>query len=55
MILRTLFDRVLDMSLAAGVIIILVLAVRFLLRKAPKIFSYLLWAAVLFRLLWPNP
>lgn len=53
MILRTLFDRVLDMSLAAGVIIILVLAVRFLLRKAPKIFSYLLWAAVLFRLLCP--
>ena len=53
MILRDLFSQVLDMSLAAGIIILLVLAVRFLLRKTPKIFSYLLWAAVLFRLLCP--
>ena len=53
MILRDLFSQVLDMSLATGIIILLVLAVRFLLRKTPKIFSYLLWAAVLFRLLCP--
>jgi len=53
MILRDLFSRVLNMSLAAGIIILLVLAARFLLRKTPKIFSYLLWAAVLFRLLCP--
>ena len=53
MILKDLFSRVLDMSLAAGIIILLVLAARFLLRKMPKIFSYLLWAAVLFRLLCP--
>ena len=53
MILIDLFSRVLNMSLAAGIIILLVLAVRFLLRKTPKIFSYLLWAAVLFRLLCP--
>lgn len=53
MILMNLFSRVLNMSLAAGVVILLVLAARFLLRKSPKIFSYILWAAVLFRLLCP--
>ena len=53
MILMSLFSRVLNMSLAAGVVILLVLAARFLLRKSPKVFSYILWAAVLFRLLCP--
>lgn len=53
MILVKLFDRILNMSEAAGLIILIVLAVRFLLRRAPRIFSYILWAAVLFRLLCP--
>ena len=53
MILMSLFSRVLNMSLAAGVVILLVVSARFLLRKSPKIFSYILWAAVLFRLLCP--
>lgn len=41
------------MSLTAGIVIILVLLTRLLLKKAPKIFSYTLWAVVLFRLLCP--
>ena len=46
MIRMNLFSRVLNMSLAAGIVILLVLAARFLLRKSPKIFSYILWAFV---------
>jgi beta-lactamase regulating signal transducer with metallopeptidase domain len=45
--------HILDMSLTAGVVIIFVLGARLLLKKAPKIFSYALWAVVLFRLFCP--
>jgi beta-lactamase regulating signal transducer with metallopeptidase domain len=41
------------MSLTAGIVIVLVLLTRLPLKKAPKIFSYALWAVVLFRLLCP--
>ena len=41
------------MSLTASYIILVVLLARLILRKAPKIFSYALWAVVLFRLLCP--
>lgn len=51
--LQKLFILVLNMSLTAGVVILAVIAVRFLLKKAPRIFSYGLWAVVLFRLLCP--
>ena len=51
--LEQFFISVLNMSLTAGVAILVVLAVRLLLKKAPRIFSYGLWAAVLFRLLCP--
>jgi len=51
--MTNLFSHVLNMSLTASVVILCVLAARFLLRGAPKVFSYLLWAAVLFRLLCP--
>ena len=51
--LDTLFMQVLDMSKAAGIVILAVIAVRILLYKAPKIFSYLLWSVILFRLLCP--
>jgi beta-lactamase regulating signal transducer with metallopeptidase domain len=50
---NTLFPQILNMSLTAGVAIVFVLLARLLLRKAPKIFSYALWAVVLFRLLCP--
>ena len=49
----TLFPRVLNMSGAASLVIAIVLLVRLLLHRAPKRFSYALWAAVLFRLLFP--
>ena len=50
-------DRVLlgllDMSMTAGFAILCILPVRWLLRRSPKVFSYALWAVVLFRLLCP--
>ena len=52
-----MFDRlymgVLDMSKTAAIVIAMVLLIRLLLKKAPKVFSYALWAVVLFRLLCP--
>lgn len=48
-----LFIRILNMSLTGSFVILAVIAVRIFLRKAPSIFSYCLWAVVLFRLLCP--
>ena len=48
-----LFPGILNMSLAASVIIGAVLLARLLLKRAPKGFSYVLWWVVLFRLLCP--
>ena len=48
-----LFFRVMSMSFTASVVILCVLIARLLLRRAPKVFSYALWAVVLFRLLCP--
>lgn len=48
-----LLPKVLNMSLTAGIIILFVLIARILLKRAPKIFSYMLWAVVLFRLVCP--
>lgn len=44
---------VLRMSFTGSVVILVVLFARVLLRRAPKIFSYLLWGVVLLRLLCP--
>ena len=49
----TVFPAVLNMSAAAIPIICAVLLARLILKRAPKIFSYVLWAVVLFRLLCP--
>ncbi|MBD5495856.1 MAG: hypothetical protein HDR12_16205 [Lachnospiraceae bacterium] len=51
--MEQLFIRILNMSFTAGITILAVLIIRFMLKRAPKIFSYALWAAVLFRLLCP--
>ena len=51
--LGAVFPQVLDMTRIGSLVILLVLIVRFFLKKAPKIFSYALWAVVLFRLLCP--
>ncbi|PPK83298.1 beta-lactamase regulating signal transducer with metallopeptidase domain [Lacrimispora xylanisolvens] len=51
--LESVFIQLLNMSLTASIAIAFVLAVRTILRKAPKVFSYLLWSVVLFRLICP--
>ncbi|MBC5580585.1 M56 family metallopeptidase [Anaerofilum sp. BX8] len=48
-----IFKTVLQMSLQGSYVILFVLAARLALRRAPKGFSYALWAAALFRLLCP--
>lgn len=48
-----LFLAVADMSVTAGFVILLVLAGRWFLRKAPRRFAYFLWIIVGFRLVCP--
>ncbi|WP_326907636.1 M56 family metallopeptidase [Sedimentibacter sp. MB31-C6] len=48
-----LFLTVLNMSLTASYVIVFVILIRFLLKKAPKVISYALWGVVAFRLLIP--
>lgn len=47
------FNTVVSMSLGASAVILVVLLLRMLFQKAPKVFSYFLWAFVLVRLLIP--
>ncbi len=51
--MEKLFLAVLHMSVTASAAILAVLLARLALGKAPKVFSYALWAVVLFRLLCP--
>lgn len=51
--MRDLFSQVLNMSLTASVMIVLVILARLALKRAPKIYSYAPWSVVLFRLLCP--
>ena len=51
--LDNIYMQVLDMSKTASIVILVVVLARLLLKKAPKVFSYALWAVVLFRLLCP--
>lgn len=51
--LTTLFQTILNMSLAASIVAAAVMVVRLPLKKAPKIFSYALWAFVFIRLVLP--
>ncbi len=53
MFFYTFLPKLLNMSLTASVVIGLVIVLRLLLKKAPKIISYALWGIVLFRLLCP--
>ena len=52
-LLHRIFLDVANMSLAGSLVIGVVLAVRLLLRRLPRIYSYVLWGVVLFRLLCP--
>lgn len=51
--LTGLFATLLDLSLAASLVAGCVLLVRQTLRRAPRVFSYALWAIVFFRLVCP--
>ena len=48
-----LFLTALNMSLTASYVILFVILVRLLLKKAPKVISYALWGVVAFRLIIP--
>ncbi len=48
-----LFLTVLNMSLTASYVILFVIFIRMLLKKAPKVISYALWSVVAFRLIIP--
>lgn len=48
-----IFLKVVEMSLTGAVVIAVIILLRLALRKAPKVFSYILWTAALFRLLCP--
>ena len=50
---ESFLPRLLNMSLTASAVILVVLLARLLLKRAPRWCSYALWAAVLFRLLCP--
>ena len=51
--MQAIFAKILNMSLTGSIVIAVVLLARFFLKRAPKIYSYALWAVVLFRLLCP--
>lgn len=51
--MTTLFIAILNMSITASYVALFVIAIRMLLKKAPKVFSYSLWLAVLIRLVFP--
>ena len=53
MVLANIFEKVLEMNLKAAVVFAAVVIIRLLLKKAPKKWSYMLWAAVGFRLVCP--
>jgi beta-lactamase regulating signal transducer with metallopeptidase domain len=52
-LLQDLFISIVNMSITASYVAIGIILVRLLLRKAPKVFSYILWIPVLFRLVCP--
>lgn len=51
--MEKLFLSVLNMSLTASYVILLIILIRLPLKKAPKVISYTLWVVVAFRLLCP--
>lgn len=48
-----IFFEILNMSIAASITACAVILLRLILKRAPKIYSYALWAIVLFRLICP--
>lgn len=52
--MENIFSVIIEMSIKAAIVIVAVLLARFLLRKAPRRFSYILWSVVGFRLCVPE-
>lgn len=48
-----LFLKIINMSITSTYVILLIILVRMILKRAPKIFSYGLWAIAFFRLAFP--
>ena len=53
MTLDRVFLQILNMGITGSYVILAILLVRLVLKKAPKIFSYVLWSVAAFRLLSP--
>ena len=51
--MKNLFEYLLNMSITGTYVALVVILVRVLLKKSPKIFSYILWIPVFFRLIVP--
>jgi len=51
--MTAIFIMILNMSITASIVALAVMLARIPLRKSPKIFSYVLWGVVLFRLVFP--
>lgn len=49
----SVFWQILNMSITASYVILFVIVSRLILKRVPKIFSYVLWSVVLFRLVSP--
>ncbi|MDD7641919.1 MAG: M56 family metallopeptidase [bacterium] len=51
--MEKLFLQILEMSVTAGYCILVVLVLRLLIKRLPKLYSYILWIVVYFRLVCP--
>ena len=52
--MESIFSTIIEMSIKASFVIAAILIVRLIIRKAPRKFSYILWAAAGFRLCIPE-
>ena len=51
--IHAIFNEILQMSIASVLVIAVILIIRILLKRFPRIFSYMLWGILLIRLLLP--
>lgn len=52
--MTSIFTAVLNMSITASYVVLAVIVIRLLLKKVPKLFSYVLWLPVRIRLVSPS-
>ena len=51
--MTSLFLAIVNMSISASIVAVVIIILRFPMRKAPKIFSYAIWGILLYRLVSP--